>query len=244
MLMTKLINGDCIEELPKLDANSVDLVLVDLPYGQTAAEWDVKIDLDAMWKELKRVGKDNTAYIFFTTTKFGNDLINSNPKLFKYDLVWQKSNIVGFLNANRMPMREHEMIYIFYNKLPIYNPQKTDLDNVRVRPWKNNRNNGVYGKINEYKEDKTYVGVHPKSIIKFNNPPQNKRNHLTEKPVDLLEWLIKSYSNKDGIVLDFTMGSGSTGIACMNTDRGFIGIEKDPDIFNVAEKRIREHKIT
>ena len=138
----KLINGDCLEELPKLEDKSVDLVLVDLPYGETnikGCPWDVKIDLTTMWKELKRIAKSkNTAYIFFCTAKFGNDLIISNPKCFKYDLVWKKSNIGGFLMANKRPMRQHELIYIFYDKQPIYNPQKTDLDKVTTRTYNKN----------------------------------------------------------------------------------------------------------
>jgi len=236
----KLIHGDCLEELPKLDSNSIDLVLVDLPYGELNKQgcpWDVKIDLSKMWEQLKRICKDNTAYIFFTTAKFGCDLINSNPTWFKYDLVWKKTNIGGFLMANRRPMRQHEQIYVFYKKQCTYNPQKTDLDNVKTRIYKKPCE-GAYGKVDR-EFTSTNKGKYPTSILEYSNP-NNNRLHHTQKPVELCEWLIKTYSNEDDIVLDFTMGSASTGIACINTNRGFIGIEKDDEIFKVAEKRIKE----
>jgi len=232
----ELHNDNCFNILPTLKDKSVDLVLVDLPYGQTKCKWDVCIDLEKMWEQLKRIGKENTAYIFFTTTKFGNDLINSNKKWFRYDLVWEKSNSVGFLDANKKPLRNHEMIYIFYKKLPTYNPQMLPRDKPQTIVY-NATINGVYGKVNQnYKKE--YTHKHPVSIQKFNNS-NHKSKHPTQKPVESCEWLIKSYSNEGDTVLDFTMGSGSTGVACKNTNRKFIGIEMDEEFFKTAEERIK-----
>ena len=229
-----IYNEDCFNVLPTLDDNSIDLVLVDLPYGQTDCKWDVCIDLEKMWEQLKRVGKENTAFVFFTTTKFGYKLIQSNEKWFRYDLVWEKCNPVGFLNSNKMPLRNHEMIYVFYQKLPTYNPQKTP-----GKPYIANRKKGtnLYGITNTGENETINNGDrYPLSVQKFNKPSKSK--HTTQKPNDLCEWLIKTYSNDNDVVLDFTMGSGSTGVACKNTGRRFIGIEKNLEIFKVAEERI------
>ena len=232
----ELYNDNCFNILPTLKEKSVDLVLVDLPYGQTACKWDTCLDLNKMWEQLKRIGKENTAFIFFTTTKFGNDLINSNKKWFRYDLVWEKSNTVGFLSANKMPLRRHEMIYIFYKKLPTYNPQKIPMDNPDTRK-KNEEFNGIYGHIKR-NYTREYTDRHPVSIQKFKSQVHNSLKHSTQKPVDACEWLIKSYSNEDDTVLDFTMGSGTTGVACVNTNRKFIGIELNEEFFKVAEERL------
>jgi DNA modification methylase len=319
----KIYNDDCFNIFSKIENKSINLFLLDLPYGQTACKWDSLIDLDKMWKEIKRTMKSNAIIIFFCTTKFGVKLINSNPKWFRYDLIWEKSRKVSFLSANRKPLVKHEMIYIFsdacnddieitrnkelreyakkvlkyigksmktiekefgnrqvehffyinssqfgipikknYEKLTklynldkmegylnydvleskweaepqsTYNPQKTE-----GKPYKtgdvNNKDN-VYGIT---KKGKIVEGRHPSTILKYNNPV--KSLHRTQKPTDLLEWLIKSYSNENDIICDFTMGSASTGIACLNTKRQFIGIEKDKDIFKIAEKRLKEHQ--
>lgn len=202
-----LINDDCLTALKHIADKSVNLVVADLPYGQTKNDWDIKIDLAKLWEELKRVATTNCAYIFFTTKKFGIDLILSNKDWFRYDwfrydLVYQKNKPCGFLNAKKMPMRSHEMIYIFYNKLPTYN------------------------------------------ILNFETIINaKKRHHATEKPIDLLEWIIRYYSNEGDTILDPTMGSGSTGVACVNMKRKFIGIEMDKGIFDVACKRITETQI-
>jgi DNA modification methylase len=234
-----LINGDCLVELPKLKDKSIDLVLVDLPYGQTKNKWDICIDVEKMWEQLKRIGKDNTAFIFFTTTKFGYKLIQSNEKWFRYDLVWEKTNSVGFLSANKMPLRTHEMIYIFYKKLPTYNPQKIPLDKPRTGKY-NRIINGNYGEITQ-KFTSEYTHKHPLSVQKFKNS-NHKSKHPTQKPVALCEWLVKSYSNEGDTILDFTMGSGTTGVACKNTDRKFIGIELNEEFYNVALDQINNNE--
>ena len=240
--MSYLKNTDCFDGFKEIKDKTVDFVCVDLPYGQTACGWDSGIDLKKMWVDLKRICKDNCIYAFFCTVKFGNSLINSNPKWFRYDIVWEKSTAVGFLNANRMPLRKHEMIYIFRpprprNNQPVYNPQKT-----KGKPWKTRgcvqRKDDVYGKyIPIDKENKT-GDRHPTSIIKFNHDKETL--HRTQKPVKLCEWLIKTYSNEGDLVLDFTMGSGSCVVACKNTNRRYIGIEKDKEIFDIAQKRVLE----
>ena len=387
----EIYNDDCFNVFPKLQDKSIDLFILDLPYGQTACKWDSEIDLEKMWKSIKRIMKPSAVIVFFCTAKFGYTLIHSNPKWFRYDLIWEKSRKVGFLSANKMPLRKHELMYVFskdqnenkddieiernkelreyaekvllhtgktkneiikklgqgldhffrinssqfaipikknyekltelyklnemegylnyeelqskYEKPPpkeqsTYNSQKTE-----GKPYKPNRKTetNVYGNVkltsdenkgtrhptsilqftedheNIYvfkKEQGTYNpqktprekdykhsgkrssethygnvteckkmykkedGMHPTTILKFKNP--SKSLHRTQKPTDLLEWLIKSYSNEGDTIMDFTMGSGSTGIACMNTKRKFIGIEMDKDIFTIAKERFRE----
>jgi len=232
----ELINDDCLNALTNISDKSVNLVIADLPYGQTNNKWDIKIDLAKLWEHLKRVGTKNCAYIFFTTTKFGIELIQSNKDWFRYDLVWKKQKGVGFINSKKMPMRSHEMIYVFYNKLPTYNIEGNHTKEKR----KGNDIEAVEGCYNFKRVVSTvYTPRLPLSVLEFdvtNN--MKKRYHATEKPIDLLEWLIKYYSNGDDIILDPTMGSGSTGVACKNMKRKFIGIELDKDIFNIATNRI------
>ncbi len=320
----ELFNGDCLDIMPGIDKYSVDMVLVDLPYCQTACDWDSIIDMEKMWVELKRICKPNATLIFFTTTKFGYKLIASNEKWFRYDLVYEKARAVGYMSANKMPLRSHEMIYIFsspngddtelnrnldnrkyaesvrkyinkplkqiatdignlgcshflgafkssqfslpskktYDKLielykidkmigfkefdtlklqhalhKTYNPQKTP-----GKPWKVKAHylssNDVYGLTKVIDNENITGDRHPLTIQKFKY--DKEKLHATQKPVEACEWLIKTYSNEGETVLDFTMGSGSTGVACKNTNRKFIGIEKDVDIFNTAFQRLNE----
>jgi DNA modification methylase len=330
----KIYNTDCFKFFEKEKDKIIDIVLVDLPYGQTDCEWDVLIDLNKMWIELKRICKRDCIYIFFCTTKFGYKLIQSKERWFKYDLVWEKSRRLGFLNANKMPLRKHEMVYVFadgsqdkerkpldfnqnirdyaqcikryinkpindiikdvnntqishfftnsyqfelptektYNKLiekykindmpgfrdyqslkdewkktpktpktPLtYNPQKTAgktyKSNARKEFW------SIYGRKVKGKPTNTNnVDRYPHSILQFNNPV--KSLHKTQKPTDLCEWLIKTYSNEGDNILDFTMGSGTTGIACINTNRNFIGVEMDKKIFKLARHRLFKHEL-
>jgi site-specific DNA-methyltransferase (adenine-specific) len=239
-----LYNDDCFNVLPLIENKTIDLVVLDLPYGQTNCKWDTKIDLEKLWTELKRVAKDNTIFVFFTTTKFGVDLINSNHKWFRYDLIWEKNTTCGFLNAKKMPLRNFEMIYVFSNptkKGKIYNPQMTKGDPyIRIN---NNIVNNVYGKkISSNKLNET-GDRYPKSILRFNNNNNTTRIHPTEKPVELLEWIIKTYSNENNLILDCCMGSGSTIVGCINTNRNYIGIEMDTEIFEKAKDRIESIKL-
>lgn len=233
-----LINDDCLTALTNIPDKSCHLVIADLPYGQTDNAWDIKIDLVKLWAHLKRVGTANCAYIFFTTTKFGFDLIASNKDWFRYDIVWRKDKPCGFLNAKKMPMRSHEMIYVFYNKLPTYNIEG---NHILTKSVKKNcvkeKDNGCYGIIRPYKTE--YTPRLPNSVLEFKTTSNSaKRHHTTEKPIPLLEWLIRYYSNEGDTILDPTMGSGSTGVAASLMKRNFIGIEMDKDIYEVACKRI------
>ena len=214
----QLFNDDCFNIFPDIEDKSINLFILDLPFGQISMKWDTPINLEEMWKHIKRIMKPDALIIFFCSAKFGYTLIQSNPKWFKYDLIWSKSRKVSFLSANRKPLVQHENIYIFKNKQGTYNPQKTKRDK-------------------EYKKED---GKHPTSILIYKNPP--KPIHRTQKPVDLLEWLIKSYSNEGDTIMDFTMGSGTCAVACMNTNRKFIGVEKDEEIYNLAFERIENHK--
>jgi site-specific DNA-methyltransferase (adenine-specific)/modification methylase len=320
-----LINGNCLEEMKKMEAKSVDMIFCDLPYGQTSCKWDCCIDLQEFWKQVMRVKKTNTPIIMTTTTKFGVSLINSAPKKcpFRYDLVWCKTSPCGFLSAKKMPMRKHEMIYVFYEKLPFYdlsshkhkfikekenkrngkdgvdnkgmikNRSKTEIQNKYDPPLptsliqgqtlgdKGNEcygkfsyyNNGVMGyepplptsllKEGEHNEKYTYEQDKDKDLYGTDirkemrtgkdvgkspiyEPPlpnslleikSTRGKHSTEKPVQLIEWILKYYSKEGDLILDPTMGSGSCGVACKNMNRKFIGFELDEEIFKVAQDR-------
>jgi len=238
----ELYNDDCMNVLDTID-KKIDLAIFDLPYGQTACEWDNKIDLSLMWEKLKKISKPNTCFIFFTTTKFGYELIKSNEKWFRYDLVWNKASTAGFLSSGKMPLRAHEMIYIFYKKLPTYNVKeyhKKVIEHTKEPITENNKpiTENVYG-VKTRPRGYTYNNPLPKSILDFNmNRNMKTRNHPTEKPVELLKWLIRYYSNEGDVVLDITMGSGSTGVAAKELNRYFIGIELDKKYYDVACNRI------
>jgi len=310
----ELFNADCFDILPEIKDKSVDLFLLDLPYNQTSCNWDKDvIDLEKMWVQIKRTMKPNAIIIMFCTAKFGYKLIHSNPKWFRYDLIWKKSRKVGFLRANKAPLRQHENIYVFKDNEGTYNPQKTyghkvlkyskpaeegkeggcktdfnegyysvssktkwnpkendgsrhptsiiEHDNIYVfndkqgtynpqktegKPYvcEQGQQKQLYGKQVDTTITKNTGDRHPTSIIEntvleFKNP--KKSLHRTQKPVELCEWLIKSYSNEGDVVCDFCMGSGTVGVASVNTKRKFIGVEKDDEIFEIAYNRI--HKI-
>jgi site-specific DNA-methyltransferase (adenine-specific) len=234
MAKIKLILGDCLNKMKEIDAESIDLILTDPPYGTTQCKWDSIIPFDLMWKELKRIIKDNGCIALFGSEPFSSYLRTSNIKWFKYDWIWNKKNIGNPLIAKYQPLRQHEIITIFYNKSCNYYPIKTNLD--IKRDWKQYNKTDLHGKVNVGVSGKT-KGKYPKSIIEFSNAVR-KKLHPTQKPVALLEYLIKTYTNENDIVLDFTMGSGSTGIAAKNLNREFIGIELDPSYFKIAEARI------
>lgn len=234
----EIFNADCFDIFHTIKEKSIDLVILDLPYGQTGCNWDIPINLTDLWVELKRIGKPNTPFIFFTTTKFGYKLIEANEKWFRYDLVWNKMKNVGFLNARKMPMRTHEMIYIFYDKLPAYNIEKYHSYSESTREDKNKiLPKNVYRELLERTRG-LWTPRLPISII--DSLVTKERYHQTMKPNELLVWLIKYYSNDGATILDPTMGSGSTGVACKELQRNFIGIEKDKSIFETAEKRLND----
>lgn len=237
--MTKtLIFGDCLEKMKDIPDKSIDLILTDLPYGVTARnKWDVVIPFDRLWKEYNRIIKDNGAIILFAQGMFTADLMKSNPKMWRYNLIWQKTQPTGFLNANRMPLRTHEDICVFYKKLPTYNPRKTT-----GHPRKTSKR-GSASSLN-YQETgaNAYDATErfPTSVWTFKKDIQKSALHPTQKPVALLKELILTYTNEGDTVLDSCMGSGSTGIACIETERNFIGIENDKQYFNIAAKRLEK----
>jgi site-specific DNA-methyltransferase (adenine-specific) len=228
-----------------LPDKSIDCIICDLPYGTTQNKWDSVIPFDKLWGQYKRIIKDNGCIALFADGMFMSNLMQSNTKMWRYNLVWDKELISGFLNANRMPLRVHEEICIFYKKLPTYNPQFTEGIPLHSRGNKakqvenGNRN---YGKYNSRRNpsDKRVGSTqkHPKSILRFPRPASCVMQHPTQKPVELLEWLVKTYTNEDDVVLDNCMGSGTTGVACKNLNRKFIGIELEDEYFNIAKERI------
>lgn len=245
--MVELYNGDCLEVMKNIKDKSIDLILCDLPYNQTHNEWDKIIPFDKLWNEYKRVRKPTTPIILFSQGKFTYYVIGSNISEFRYTLVWDKVRTTGFLNANKMPLRRHEDICVFYEKLPTYNPQMTEgasPSHSRGKKWEGKGmvqdNRKVYGKYNHI--DRTFCTTtnlkHPTSILTFLNTVNKHHVHPTQKPVELLEYLIKTYSNENDLVLDNCMGSGSVGVACKNTNRNFIGIELDKKYFDIAKERI------
>jgi len=239
----KLLNGDCLELLNDVDDKSVDMILCDLPYGQTHNKWDSVIPLDKLWKQYKRVIKDNGCIALFGQGMFTADLMYSNKKWWRYNLIWDKVLSAGFLNANRMPLRVHEDIAIFYKKPPTYNPQKVLGKKNHTKGKVKQNKNSNYGKHN-FVDNSDELGnmKHPKSIITFSKTHPSLMLHPTEKPVEVCEWLIKSYTNEGDVVLDNCMGSGTTGVACENTNRKFIGMELNKEYFEQVVNRINQRR--
>ena len=247
----KLIHGDCLEEMAKLEAGSVDMVLADPPYGTTACKWDSVIPLEPMWEQLKRVIKPNGAIVMTASQPFTTTLIASNMKMFKYCWVWEKSNPSNIALANKQPMKYHEDIPVFYSKPPTYNKQMVVRSSPRIKQAhasnytfhnsKSEQTGLKYIEVHAHKYDKDFKN--PSTIIKVNSLRPNSKEfvkHPTQKPVALMEYLIRTYTNGGDTVLDFTMGSGTTGVACTNIGRDFIGIELDEGYFEIARQRIND----
>ena len=225
MELNKIYLGDCLERMTEIEDNSVDLILTDLPYGVTNHKSDIIIPFEPLWEQYKRVLKTNGVVALFAQGIFYVDLVCSNREWFKYDLVWDKILITGFLNANKMPLRSHEQIAIFYNGIPTYNPQKTEgkpLHSKGIAYKTKESVNNNYGDYEVLECDLTNTKKFPKSILTFQKPHPSVAQHRTEKSIPLLEWLIKTYTNKGEVVLDSCCGSGTTCIACMNTKRNYI----------------------
>ena len=265
----ELLQGDCLELMPGIPDKSIDLILADLPYGTTRCGFDTIIPFEPLWKQYKRIIKDPGAILLFSQQPFTTDLIVSNRKMFRYEIIWNKTLPTGFLNAKKMPMRYHENICVFYKHLPTYNPQMRILseEEYKGKPkiGKVRYNGGKAQQYNEFrKDDWQYVETNERypsdvlehdlpeeleDVVKFSNwngggyygsaKCAEKAKHPTAKPIDLLEYLIKTYTNEGNTVLDNCMGSGSTGVACVNTGRDFIGMEIDEKYFEVAKQRIK-----
>ncbi len=258
MTTLELFNADCLEQMKSIPDKSIDLIICDLPYGclsipgrkvkrgvdgfssggkaMSACEWDVKIDLDAFWKQIKRIRKDDrSACLHFCSTRFGMDLINSNPKEFRYDLVWNKQRGVSFLSANKKPMTSHEMIYVFSKKGANYN--RID---IAGEPYTRDRNTTIRQYANRKVSDQT-INTGSRcvlSVIDNHNSSGLKNGHPTEKPLDLYKWLIERYSKEGDKVLDPTFGSGNSGLVCKELNRNYIGIEMNKEFYDKAHTRL------
>ena len=231
------MQGDCLELLGGVRDMSIDLILCDLPYGTTRNKWDKVIDLDKLWEHYNRIIKDNGAIVLFSQQPFSAKLIESNPKMFRYEWIWDKRQGTGFLNAKKMPLKSHENILVFYKKPPVYNPQMR----TGFKPYKTKQKSAG----SNYDKSKPVVTIsngerYPVDIISFKRDSNGKKLYPTQKPVALLEYLIKTYTNEDDTVLDNCMGSGSTGVACVNTNRNFIGMELSSEYYNIAKDRIEK----
>lgn len=231
-----LIKGECLEVMRSIPDASVDAIITDPPYGTTACKWDSVIPFDLMWEQLNRIIKPNGAIVLFSSEPFSSALRMSNIKNYKYDWIWQKPKGTGHLNAKRMPMNDFENITVFYKKQCLYNPQFTYGLPYRSKSGKSSFDG--YGKDNRKGNDSD-GRRYPKRVLSFKVVERNTL-HPTQKPVELMEYLIKTYTNENETVLDFTCGSGSTGVAAKNLNRNFIGIELDEKYFNIAENRIKE----
>ena len=240
--LNKIYNEDCLEGMKRMPDKSVDMILCDLPYGTTACKWDEVIPFDLLWEQYKRIIKDNGAIVLTASQPFTTKLIASNYEMFRYSWVWEKSYSTGFMNANKMPLKNIEDVTVFYKRLPTYNPQGIiEVNKKQVR--KKDKKTTIYNDmgIKEGSNTQKYTN-YPKQIIKTTT--KEKTIHPTQKPVALFEYLIKTYTNEGETVLDNCMGSGTTGVACLNTNRRFIGMELDEEYYNIATNRIKNHKVT
>lgn len=237
--MINLYNEDCLTGMKRIPDGSVDFVLTDPPFGSTDAPWDKRLPLEPFWAQILRVTKLNAAIVLFSQMPFGSDLIQSQRKLFRYEWIWRKNLGTGFLNAKRMPLKCHENLLVFYRKLPTYNPQFTEGKPYVKKRFRHSLNysNGKREWTESYSDGKRF----PTDVQNFDTlGAANLTIHPTQKPVDLLEYLIRTYTNEGETVLDATMGSGSTGVAAVNTGRNFIGFETEQRFYEIAQKRINE----
>lgn len=233
-----LFNGECLEVMKGIPDGSVDLVLTDPPYGTTACKWDTVIDLELMWKEVKRIIKPNGAIVLFGSQPFTSVLIMSNLRMFKYEIIWDKNKGTQPQLANIQPMKSHENICVFGEGRLKYNPQKTEGEPYERDNKQNHKEHSLSKGLKPIKQKNSGFRF-PKTVQMFKRDfSAQTRLHPTQKPVDLMEYLIKTYTDENETVLDFTMGSGSTGVACKNLNRKFIGIELDETYFNIARERI------
>lgn len=236
-----LYKGDCLEVMKFIPDGSVDMVLTDPPYGTTACKWDVVIPFEPMWAAVRRVLKPNGAAVFTASQPFTSALVMSNARGFKYCWVWDKKKPSNFPLAKVQPMKYHEDIAVFCDGKVPYFPAMVPVPGRAAKKGVNKNPSVFGGKLdNPAYLEKVYTDKYPSSIIEVSNANQTGRVHPTQKPVALMEYLIKTYTNENETVLDFTMGSGTTGVACKNLNRNFIGIELEETYFNIAKKRIGE----
>ena len=249
-MTVKLMQGDCLERMKEIAAGSVDMVLTDPPYGTTACKWDTVIDLEAMWAALKRITKPNGAIVMTASQPFTSALVMSNPKLFKHEWIWRKNKGSNFGATKHQPMKEHESVLVFSSKggkVPYYPIRQKRSESGRAMIKTPVRSKGARSKDDSTAAwhkgyDNSVCDLETRCPSSVQDVKVERGHHPTQKPVALMEYLIKTYTNEGDTVLDFTMGSGTTGVACVNTGRNFIGIELDPDYFAIAEQRISAAK--
>lgn len=233
-----LMLGNCLERMKEIETGTVDMILCDLPYGTTRCSWDAVIPFEPLWEQYERVIKENGAIVLFAAQPFTAVLATSNLKLFRYEWIWEKPAATGFFNAHFQPLRAHENILVFYKAKPTFNPIKT-FGHERKTAKRKDIGSEHYGKqvnIKSYDSTERY----PRSVQLFSSDKQKSNFHPTQKPVALCEYLIRTYTNEGETVLDNTMGSGTTGVACVNTGRSFIGIEQEQKYFDIAKERIAQ----
>jgi DNA modification methylase len=247
--INKIYQGDCLNLIPKyIQDKSIDMIFCDLPYGTTKCKWDSPIDLNKLWIEYERIIKDNGAILLFAQTPFDKVLGSSNLKLLKYEWIWEKSQATGHLNSKKMPMKAHENILVFYKNPPTYNPQKTTghkrkisksyqrdiCINRRNQKWGDNYIWGKEKSAPDYDSTERY----PRSVLKFPSDKQKSKLHPTQKPLELIEYMIKTYTNEGELILDNTCGSGTTGLGAKNLMRNYILMEKDPEYYKISCNRL------
>ena len=232
--MVDLHLGDCLDILPTLPDDSIDMVMVDLPYGTTACKWDSIIPLDFLWEQYNRICKKNAAMLFTSAQPFTTTLASSNINNFRYEWIWEKPQGTNPMNAKVMPLKSHENILVFYRTKPTYNPQMWDSTPYSGFSSDTSKIGEVYGNQQSKHRDNPEGSRYPKTVLKFK---QEKGLHPTQKPVGLMEYLIKTYTNEGDTVLDNTMGSGTTGVACVNCNRSFVGIEMDKKYYQISKER-------
>lgn len=245
-MINKIFNEDCLIGMQRIPDKSIDMILCDLPYGTTACKWDSIIDLDLLWRHYNRIIKDNGAIVLTASQPFTTKLISSNYSMFRYEWIYSKTKSTGFMNANKMPMKQHENVLVFYKKLPTYNPiqvfvgikdKRKTFNPAKLKESNIYNNSGIKNTVYHKKDNGWQM---PKSIIHFKNG--GKMLHPTQKPEELFEYLIKTYTNENEVILDNCIGSGTTAIAAINTNRKYIGFEMDKTYFDIACKRVENAK--
>ena len=237
-LINKIVQGDCLEVMKEIDDKSIDMILCDLPYGTTACKWDTIIPFELLWKQYKRIIKDNGAIVLTASQPFTSKLIISNISMFRYCWIWKKQQGTNPMLSKKQPMKIHEDICVFYKKQPVYNPQMTKGKPYSCFRSETSKTGEIMNRTKSIHRDNPEGSRYPISIQEFNTE-RKKGGHPTQKPVALFEYLIKTYTNENNLVLDNCIGSGTTAVACINTKRNFIGIEKDEKYCNIANERIK-----
>ena len=238
-LKNKIICGDCLEVMKDIPDKSIDIILADLPYGTTACKWDTIIPFEPLWEQYKRIIKDNGAIVLTASQPFTSALVMSNVKMFKYEWIWEKTRATGFFDAKKRPLNDYEGVCVFYSKQPTYNPQMTEAQKIYKRGFVKRKKSDCYGEEKDFEQKESGLR-YPKRIIEIQNADTKDIVHPTQKPVALFEYLIKTYTNEGDLVLDNCIGSGTTAITCIRTNRNFIGMELSEEYCKIANERIQK----